>query len=153
MNLAELLVEQAGEEPTAVAVVDDEGPVEYAELVAAAAGWARWFLGHRLEPGERVAFQLSNGRRWLGCYWGASLAALIAVPINTRNRPAEVDAMMARSGASLLVAGSSETPERDERWRHHRRPLLVPCSGTTRSFRGRWCCRYRPLPCPGLLHR
>ena len=76
-----------------------------------AAGWARWFLSQRLEPGERVAFQLSNGRKWLGCYWGASLAALIAVPINTRNRPAEVDAMMTRSGASLLVGESSETPE------------------------------------------
>ena len=111
MNLAQLLIDRAGRQPTAVAVVDDEGPVEYGELVAMAAGWARWFLSQRLEPGERVAFQLSNGRKWLGCYWGASLAALIAVPINTRNRPAEVDDMMARSGASLLVGESSETPE------------------------------------------
>jgi hypothetical protein len=49
MNLAQLLIDRAGRQPTAVAVVDDEGPVEYGELVAMAAGWARWFLDQRLE--------------------------------------------------------------------------------------------------------
>ncbi|MDA8034794.1 MAG: class I adenylate-forming enzyme family protein [Actinomycetota bacterium] len=104
-TIPEVLARRAEERPERPAVVDDGGTLTYGALLEAAHDGARRLLGAGLAPGDRVALQMANGRDWLVAYWSGALAALVVVPIDIRSRPSEVEAMVERCGARLLVAG------------------------------------------------
>ncbi|HEY7782200.1 MAG TPA: AMP-binding protein [Ktedonobacterales bacterium] len=90
----------AGDMP---ALVTDGERITWAELAAAARALAAGLIALGVAPGDRVAVWLPNGSDWLVAHWAATLAGAIVVPLNTRNRPAEVRYILEHAGAAALI--------------------------------------------------
>src|SRR5205823_7443857 len=95
----------------ALAIVDDTGQATYGELERMATGIARGLVARGLQVGDRVGIQLPNGIPWLAAYWAATFAGCVVVPLNPRNRPAEIAYMLSRSGAAVLLTGDDAPVE------------------------------------------
>jgi fatty-acyl-CoA synthase len=150
----------AAARPNDVAVVDDDGPVTWAQLDARTNRLANALLTRADDGHDRVAFGLRNSREAIECYTGCARAGLTAVPLNTwaraeelrhvldEQRPAVVitDAELARRlppGTDVLLVGSGESYERalDNASAHRPRPRGAPrvvtlTSGTTGRPKG-----------------
>src|SRR2546423_6000164 len=72
---------------------------EAADLVARMAGG----IAERIEPGDRVVIAAPNNYRFLLLVLAASRAGGVAVPVNPKMRPAEIDHVIADSGATLVI--------------------------------------------------
>ena len=93
-----------GDRPALVTAV---GETTYAELLALVCrtGHALRELG--VEPGQRVALLLPDGPAWAATFFGALRIGAVAIPLNTRLGGAAWSAMLADSGARVLVADPS----------------------------------------------
>ena len=91
----------AGDRP---AIVTPSERVTYRELLAlvSRAGSALRNLG--VEPEQRVALLLPDGVEWVAVFLGALRIGAVAVPLNTRLRPADRAAILRDSRARVLVA-------------------------------------------------
>ncbi len=87
------------------AVVTPDGTTTYAELLGLVCRTANALRGLGIEPGDRVALLLPDGLAWVATFFGALRLGAIAVPLNTRLGAADWAAMLADSGARVLVAG------------------------------------------------
>jgi fatty-acyl-CoA synthase len=76
----------------------------YRELLAEAERLAR-ALGARFAPGERLAILSPNRPEWEIVQFGAALAGLTLVPLNTSNAPAELAYILQQSQAAGIVLG------------------------------------------------
>ena len=65
-------------------------------------------IGARIEPGEPVVIAAPNGYEFLLLCMAASRAGGVAVPVNPKMRPDEVDHVIAHSGARLIVHHADE---------------------------------------------
>lgn len=105
-NLPELLDHAAksfGERPFATCG-ETKRPLTFSGLHAAAwrlAGHLRSRFG--LQPGEHVALMLPNCVDFLPAYFGILCSGAVAVPINARLKPAELEFILANSSAKALV--------------------------------------------------
>jgi long-chain acyl-CoA synthetase len=61
------------------------------------------FLAAGLEPGDRVAFHLSNGPELAFGYFGCLKAGCVAVPVNIRLKGPEIDYILRHSGSACYV--------------------------------------------------
>ncbi len=105
VNLVSLLLRRAGEAPEAVALVEDERYVSFAELEGLAARRAGGLAGLGVEPGDRVAIACHNDVAFVAAYLGALWAGAVAVPLNPL-APASVLAGQAeRVRARVLLCG------------------------------------------------
>lgn len=87
------------------ALVDGEGEITYAGLVALAENAATQLLGGAADLAEaRVAFLVPPGRDYVATQWGVWLAGGVAVPLCLTHPPAEMAYVLADSGATQLVA-------------------------------------------------
>lgn len=57
-----------------------------------------------INPGDHVALMLPNCVEFLPCYFGILNAGAVAVPINARLKPAELEFILSNSNAKVLVA-------------------------------------------------
>jgi long-chain acyl-CoA synthetase len=101
MNVAQWLERSAqafGERPALA-----EGPdvvATYAQLRASAGRLARGLCRDlRARPGDRVVLYAANHASYLEAMWAAWLAGLVAVPVNAKLHPREVDFVIEDSGA------------------------------------------------------
>ena len=60
-----------------------------------------------IEPGDRVAVWLPNGVPYVELLWAAARLGIVIVSVNTRFRSTEVEDIVGRSGARLLVVDPS----------------------------------------------
>ena len=60
-----------------------------------------------INPGDRIAVWLPNGLPYLSLLWAAARLGVVVVSINTRFRSSEVQDIVGRSGARLLVMDPS----------------------------------------------
>jgi malonyl-CoA/methylmalonyl-CoA synthetase len=99
------LVARAQDHAERVALVDDDGRMTYAQLLAASGGAASCLLAgqHDLEQ-ARVAFLAPPSIDYVVTAWGIWRAGGIAVPLCTSHPPPELEQTIADSGATLLVA-------------------------------------------------
>ena len=88
------------EEPRALRLTYREGAERVDRLAAGMAA--------RVEPGERVVVATPNGYDQLLCCMAAARVGAVAVPVNDRMRPEEVDHVVADSGAALVVRSPAE---------------------------------------------
>jgi benzoate-CoA ligase len=90
-----------------VAITTPAESATYRQLHAMAnrAGHALRALG--VEAEQRVALLLPDGLAWAATFFGALRIGAVAVPLNTRLRPADWVAMLADSRARVLVADES----------------------------------------------
>ena len=107
-SLAAMLRARVDGDPSGEAIVEIGGPrLTYRELWDAAARVAGGLRDAGVGPGDRVALRLPNGAAWVVAFLGCQLARAVAVPVNTRFSDAEVDYVVADSGARVVIAGDA----------------------------------------------
>jgi long-chain acyl-CoA synthetase len=90
------------------------GPrLTYAQLWDEAAKVAGGLHAAGVSRGDRVAIRHGNGADWVLAFLGTQMAGAVAVPVNTRLAPAEVDYLVGDSGAKLLLAPGEALPTGD----------------------------------------
>jgi long-chain acyl-CoA synthetase len=73
------------------------------ELDQSTSGLARWFLDRGLRAGDRVAIHWSNRIEAVQLLFSVWKAGLIAVPVNTRLKTAEIAYILEHSGARMCT--------------------------------------------------
>ncbi|OYY69741.1 AMP-binding protein [Sphingomonas sp. 28-63-12] len=90
-------------DPTALAIADRGGTLDFAGLERAVGEMAAFLAGQGLAPGDRVASWLSKTRAACLLPLAAPRAGLVHVPINPLLKHAQVAHILADSGAALLI--------------------------------------------------
>jgi acyl-CoA synthetase (AMP-forming)/AMP-acid ligase II len=99
-------------DPDAGAIVAVGGEsVTFAELWDRAARVAGGLRAAGLQRGDRAAILLPNGLDWVLAFWGAQLAGVVAVPVNTRFTETEVNYVVSDSGAAHVFKPGAALPE------------------------------------------
>ncbi len=109
MNLVTWLERAARTTPLAIAVFKGCDPwATYSELAERAARLAAGLRRHRLAPGDRVAIAMANAPEYLEALYGVWWAGLVAVPVNAKLHPREVEFIVADSGARLVIESPAQ---------------------------------------------
>ncbi|SDW46409.1 fatty-acyl-CoA synthase [Albimonas donghaensis] len=91
------------------AFVDEAGaPVTAAAFDARVAGTADWLSAQGLRAGDCLAVWLDNGLDWPALLFAAARLGLRVAAVNTRYKAFELEHIIARSHASLIVLGAGE---------------------------------------------
>lgn len=91
------------------AFVDETGaPVSAAEFDARVAGTAAWLSAQGLGAGDCLAVWLDNGLDWPALLFAAARLGLRVAAVNTRYKAFELEHILARSHARLIVLGADE---------------------------------------------
>jgi amino acid adenylation domain-containing protein len=101
-NFAGLLWQSAAQWASKPAIVEAGQTTSFERLVARASGVAA-FLGSRIEAGDRVGVFLERGAEAAAAFFGVLAAGGVAVNINERLRPRQVEHILADSGGRLLL--------------------------------------------------
>ena len=86
----------------------DGAATTYAELDALSAALARWLAARGVTRGDRVAVWLPNDPVWLGLFFGLARLGATLVAVNTRYRRAELQHLLSKSGARMLIYGGAD---------------------------------------------
>jgi acyl-CoA synthetase (AMP-forming)/AMP-acid ligase II len=135
-NLLHLLRTSVDAQPGREAVVELGGPrLTYRELWDRSVRVAGGLRAAGVVPGDRVANRLPNGVDWVLAFWGTLLAGAVAVPVNTRFAPPEVEYVLTDSGASYVFEPGTALPDGDPvsttDQGHHELAAIFYTSGTT----------------------
>jgi long-chain acyl-CoA synthetase len=95
----EALVEVGGERLT------------YGQLWDRASRVAGGLVADGVKPGDRVANLLPAGVGWVLAFLGTQLAGAVAVPVNTRFAPPEIDYVLTDSGATAVLRPGDALPD------------------------------------------
>jgi long-chain acyl-CoA synthetase len=110
MNVASWLERSSRVAPARVAIYAGERPwASYRELVrrvSRVAGGYRKRLG--LVPGDRVAIAMRNAPEYLVALYGAWWAGLVAVPVNAKLHPREIEFIVSNAGARHVIDDPSQ---------------------------------------------
>ena len=98
-----LLERHLAERRDHVAFFAGERRITYGEFAAHCRKTAAWLADQGIGPGDRVAVWLVNRIEWLALLFGLARIGAAAVALNTRYRAAELQTILDRSGARLLV--------------------------------------------------
>ena len=94
-----------------VATVFQNGEVTYNQLKQTADLVARGFLSLGIGKGDKVAIWMAGYAEWAYVYFALARVGAIMVPVNTRYRPEEVEYVLNKSKASILIL--KEEPNKD----------------------------------------
>ena len=94
-----------------VATVFQNGEVTYNQLKRTADLVARGFLSLGIGKGDKVAIWMAGYAEWAYVYFALARIGAIMVPVNTRYRPEEVEYVLNKSKASILIL--KEEPNKD----------------------------------------
>jgi fatty-acyl-CoA synthase len=86
-----------------VATVFHNGEVTYSQLKQTADLVARGFLSLGIGKGDKVAIWMAGYAEWAYVYFALAGIGAIMVPVNTRYRPEEVEYVLNKSKASILI--------------------------------------------------
>ena len=75
----------------------------YAELEAAARGWARALIALGVQPGEHVGILLPTGMEFIEVFFGVAMAGAVAVPVNARYQAHELAYLVENADLVALV--------------------------------------------------
>ncbi|TWP34191.1 class I adenylate-forming enzyme family protein [Leekyejoonella antrihumi] len=114
-SLVQMLRDRAtGDSAEDEAVVELGGErVTYAQLWDRATRVAGGMRDQGIRPGDRVAILSAAGVDWVLAFLGAIAAGAIAVPVNTRFAPPEVEYVLADCGAAYVQRAGQSLPEGD----------------------------------------
>jgi len=113
-SLVEMLQASVERGPENLAVAEVGGDrVTYAELWDRAARVAGGLRHAGLARGDRAAILLPNGLDWVLAFWGAQLAGVVAVPVNTRFKDPEIEYVIEDSGARHVFRTGERLPDGD----------------------------------------
>ena len=86
------------------ALVTPAGATSYDELLALVERAGAGLRSRGVKTGDRVAILLPDGLAWAATFFGALRAGAVAIPLNTRLAAPALAALLADSGAAVLVA-------------------------------------------------
>jgi long-chain acyl-CoA synthetase len=111
-SLVEMLHDSVERDPDAEALVEPDGPrLSYRQLWEGAGRVAGGLRREGVRPGDRVAIELGNGVDWALAFFGAQLAAAIAVPVNTRLAASERDYVLDDAEVAYRVRPGDALPD------------------------------------------
>jgi fatty-acyl-CoA synthase len=102
-KLAALVERNLAERSAATAFFDGERRISHAEFDVLRRRTAAWLAAQGIGRGDRVAVWLVNRIEWLALLFGLAQAGAALVAVNTRFRAAELEYLLERSGARMLV--------------------------------------------------
>ena len=102
-SVGELVRRRAGSTPDGVAYYAEHGPLTWVSYNQRAQALAGQFAGLGLAPGDRVAVYLPDSAMLHVAYLACERAGLIVVGIPARAGDRELDHLIRRTGARLLV--------------------------------------------------
>src|SRR5580693_6073367 len=103
INLSTRLRAVARQYSTKAAVMSGDRVLTYGELDLASMDLARWFLAQGLIQGDRVAIQGTNTVDVVVALLACFHAGLVAVPVNTRFKPPEIQYVLDHSRPRLCL--------------------------------------------------
>lgn len=89
--------------PHAVAFIDGEKTITYAQFDEMVRRTAAWAQDHGIVQGDNVAVWLVNRLEWLAWFFGLARVGAALVAVNTRYRSHELHYILERSHARMLV--------------------------------------------------
>jgi acyl-CoA synthetase (AMP-forming)/AMP-acid ligase II len=101
-TIGERLAQLAAAEPDRLLVIDGEIELRAGELYEKAQKLARQFVERGFLPGHVISFMLPNWHEACVVYLGATLAGLVAHPLVTAYREAELKFLLADSGSRMI---------------------------------------------------
>jgi long-chain acyl-CoA synthetase len=111
-SLVHMLRASVERDSGAEAVVEVGGQrLTFQELWDRAARVAGGLRASGVQRGDRAAIVLPNGLDWVLAFWGAQLAGVVAVPVNTRFTKSEVEYVVTNSGAAHVFTPGQPLPE------------------------------------------
>lgn len=112
MTLAHLLARQARLDGDRPAILEGTHlRATHAEWAARSAGLAQRLRHAGLQPGDRVVLFMRNHPRYLEILWGLWWAGLVAVPVNAKLHPAEVEWIIDNSQARWAFLTRDVAPD------------------------------------------
>jgi len=115
-SIAELLWEAADESGDRPAIDTTGQVVTYADLRRRASSVAASLVAHGVQRGDRVAILAERGPEAVAAYFGALAAGAVAVVINERLRPRQIEYVLEKSSARVMLSTPALRAE-------HPRPL------------------------------
>ena len=103
MTLARFLRDGHTHHPEKTALIFAEHAWTYAEVDTLTGRLATNLLAQGFEPGDRVALHMSNCPELVFGYYGCFKAGAIAVPINARMGPSEIEYLLQHSEARFYI--------------------------------------------------
>jgi long-chain acyl-CoA synthetase len=104
MNFCAELRALARQNSDKLALLGAHGVMSRAELDGAAMNFARWLRAEGVVPGERVAVHGTNTADIVVTLLGCFYAGIVAVPLNTRFKPAEIQYVLNHSRPRLCFS-------------------------------------------------
>jgi fatty-acyl-CoA synthase len=96
----------AAEVPERAFVIDDVAAHTYADVVAWTQRIARGLVAAGVRPGDRVALLLPNQAELVVAIFAVARAGAVAVPLNVRLQPRELEFVLRQSGSVALLTVS-----------------------------------------------
>ncbi len=103
LTFSALLERHVAERPNQIAFIDGERQVSFAEFDQLCNRAATWLTAQGIGPGDRVAVWLVNRVEWMALLFALGRIGAVMMSVNTRFRAAELEPVLARSAARLLV--------------------------------------------------
>lgn len=105
-GLPALVARHAEQTPQALAVMDGDTTLTYAQLVASARALAAHLHDHGVRPGDRVALLVPRSARTIVAQLALWWAGAACVPLDPAHPRPRIEAMLATAGATLTVGDS-----------------------------------------------
>jgi acyl-CoA synthetase (AMP-forming)/AMP-acid ligase II len=106
-SFATLLDDACGLRPAEIALIDGDRCWSYADLQTQSRRLALGLAMAGVRSGDRVALHMLNRAELAALYFACARLGVIAVPINTRLKPAEVEFVLRHSGACAYVGAAA----------------------------------------------
>ncbi|WP_280236583.1 class I adenylate-forming enzyme family protein [Nocardia cyriacigeorgica] len=140
-TLIDLLRTRADAHPGVEAVVEPGAQrLTYAQLWDRATRIAGGLRAAGVSHGDRVAIRYPAGADWVLAFWGIVLAGGIAVAVNTRSTPPEIDFVLADAGVDVDLGPDAPLPDGEpyvaDGLGHNDIAALFYTSGTTGKPKG-----------------
>jgi len=107
-TLADAVAEHASVRPEQVAFVDDHGTTTWRDYHERSDRLAGVLVAAGVESGDRVAVLLPDGAAVHTCYLAIEKAGAVIVGIGPRAGAREIEHLLTKTGARLLLAGSEQ---------------------------------------------
>jgi long-chain acyl-CoA synthetase len=113
-SLVHMLRASVERDPDGPSIIEVGGErLTFGQLWDRAARVAGGLRSAGLQRGDRAAIRLPNGVGWVLAFWGAQLAGVVAVPVNTRFTESEVEYVVSDSGAGHVFKPGAPLPDGD----------------------------------------
>jgi fatty-acyl-CoA synthase len=112
-TIGQTLAAAAGRYGDKVAMVFQNGSVTFNQLQQTSDLIARAFLALGVDKGDKVAVWMAGYSEWAYIYFALAKIGAIMVAVNTRYRPEELDYVLNKAKASVLILKEETAQQRD----------------------------------------